>query len=55
MPGLNATRNSSRPFEHPYQTAGRVGNFVRDFAAVFHDQDPKRVSFMYVNAVKRTA
>jgi hypothetical protein len=29
--------------------------FVRDFAAVFHDQDPKRVSFMGVDAVKRSA
>ncbi len=28
--------------------------FVRDFAAVFHDQDPKRVSFMDVNAVARS-
>jgi hypothetical protein len=30
---------------------GKEG-FVRDFAAVFHDQDPKRVSFMDVNAAK---
>jgi hypothetical protein len=29
--------------------------FVRDFAAVFHDQDRKRVSFMDVDAVKRSA
>jgi hypothetical protein len=31
---------------------GRDG-FVRDFAAVFHGQDPRRVSFMDVNAVAR--
>ena len=32
---------------------GKVG-FERDFAAVFHDQDPKRVSFMEVNMVARS-
>jgi hypothetical protein len=32
---------------------GKEG-FVRDFAAVFHDQDPRRVSFMEVNIVARS-
>jgi hypothetical protein len=29
--------------------------FVRDFAAVFHNQNRKQVSFMDVDAVKRSA
>jgi hypothetical protein len=33
---------------------GKEG-FVRDFAAVFHDQDPRRVSFMDVEAARRSA
>jgi hypothetical protein len=37
-----------------HRMQGKAG-FVRDFAAVFHDQDPKRVSFMGVDAVKRSA
>jgi hypothetical protein len=35
-----------------HRLQGKEG-FVRDFAAVFHDQDRKRVSFMDVNEVKR--
>jgi hypothetical protein len=37
-----------------HRMEGKDG-FVRDFAAVFHDQDPKRVSFMDVNAAKWSA
>jgi hypothetical protein len=36
-----------------HRMEGKDG-FVRDFAAVFHDQDPNRVSFMDVSAVKRS-